>query len=91
MKIQKLLDKLKDILSADRQVQLEKYKSLKKVLKSLRAEKKGLEKDLSATDDSEKQQEISSRLKLISMQRKKGLKLLRELKDERRRANQRSE
>ena len=91
MKIQKLLDKLKDILSADRQVQLEKYKSLKKVLKSLRAEKKGLEKDLSATDDSEKQQEISSRLKLISMQRKKGLKLLRELKDERKRANQRSE
>jgi hypothetical protein len=91
MKIQKLLDKLKDILSADRQVQLEKYKSLKKVLKSLRAEKKGLEKDLSATDDSEKQQEISSRLKLISMQRKKGLKLLKELKEERRRANRRNE
>jgi len=91
MKIQELLDKLKDILSADRQVQLQKYKSLKKVLKSLRAEKKGLEKNLSATDDLEKQQELSSRLKLISMQRKKGLKLLRELKDERRRANQRSE
>jgi len=91
MKIQKLLDKLKDILSADRQAQLEKYKSLKKVLKSLRAEKKGLEKDLSATDDSEKQQEISSRLKLISMQRKKGLKLLKELKEERRRANRRNE
>jgi hypothetical protein len=86
MKIQKLLDKLKDILSADRQAQLEKYKSLKKVLKSLRVEKKGLEKDLSATNDEEKQQEISSRLKVISMQRKKGLKLLRELKEERRRA-----
>jgi hypothetical protein len=85
MKIQKLLDKLKDILSADRQVQLERYKSLKKVLKSLRAEKKGLEKDLSATDDREEQQEISSRLKVISMQRRKGLKLLRELKEERRR------
>jgi len=86
MKIQRLLDKLKDILSADRQAQLEKYKSLKKVLKSLRSEKRGLEKDLSATDDPEKQQEISSRLKVISMQRKKGLKLLRELKEERRRA-----
>ena len=87
MKIQKLLDKLKDILSADRQAQLEKYKSLKKVLKSLRVEKKGLEEDLSATNDAEKQQEISSRLKVISMQRKKGLKLLRELKEERRRAS----
>lgn len=85
MKIQKLLDKLKDILSADRQAQLEKYKSLKKVLKSLRVEKKGLEKNLSDTNDEEKQQEISSRLKVISMQRKKGLKLLRELKEERRR------
>ena len=83
MKIQKLLDKLKDILSADRHAQLEKYKSLKKVLKSLRVEKKGLEKELSDTNDAEKQQEISSRLKVISMQRKKGLKLLRELKEER--------
>ncbi len=86
MKIQQLLDKLKDILSADRQAQLEKYKSLKKVLKSLRIEKKGLEKDLTDTNDEEEQQEISSRLKVISMQRKKGLKLLRELREERRRA-----
>jgi len=86
MTIQKLLDKLKDILSADRQAQLEKYKSLKKVLKSLRIEKKGLEKDLTDTNDEEEQQEISSRLKVISMQRKKGLKLLRELREERRRA-----
>ena len=86
MRIQKLLDKLKDILSADRQAQLEKYKSLKSVLKSLRIEKKGLEKELADTKDEEKQQEISSRLKVISMQRKKGLKLLRELKKERRKA-----
>lgn len=85
MKIQKLLDKLKDILSADRHAQLEKYKSLKKVLKFLRIEKKGLEKELSDTIDAEKQQEISSRLKVISMQRKKGLKLLRELKEDRKR------
>jgi len=85
MKIQKLLDKLKDILSADRQAQLEKYKSLKKVLKALRLEKKGLERTLSDTTDEEKRQEISSRLKVISMQRKKGLRLLKELKEERKR------
>jgi hypothetical protein len=85
MKIQKLLDKLKDILSADRQAQLEKYKSLKKVLKLLRIEKKGLEKELSDTIDAEKQQEISSRLKVISVQRKKGLKLLKELREDRKR------
>lgn len=86
MKIKKLLDKLKDILSADRQAQLEKYKSLKSVLKSLRNEKKGLEKELADTRDEEKQQKLSSRLKVISMQRKKGLKLLRELKKERKKS-----
>lgn len=85
MKIQKLLDKLKDILSADRHAQLERYKSLKKVLKRLRMEKNGLKEQLSDTIDAEKQQEISSRLKVISMQRKKGLKLLKELKEERKR------
>lgn len=86
MKIQKLLNKLKDILNADRQAQLEKYKSLKKVLKSLRTEKKGLEKRLSDTTDEEQRQELSSRLKVISMQRKKGLNLLKELKEERKRS-----
>lgn len=83
MKIQKLLDKLKDILSADRQAQLERYKSLKKVLKKLRTEKNGLKEQLAETKDAEKQQEIASRLKVLSMQRKKGLKLLKELKEER--------
>lgn len=85
MKIQKLLDKLKDILSADRHAQLERYQSLKKVLKKLRMEKNGLKEQLSDTIDAEKQHEISSRLKVISMQRKKGLKLLKELKEERKR------
>jgi predicted phage-related endonuclease len=86
MKIQKRLSKLKDILNADRQVQLEKYKSLKKVLKSLRTEKKGLEKRLSDTTDEEQRQELSSRLRVISMQRKKGIRLLKELKEERKRS-----
>lgn len=85
MNNRKLLDKLKDILSADRKAQLKKYKSLKKVLKSLRIEKKGLEKKLSDTTDEEKRQEISSGLKVISMQRKKGLSLLKDLKEERKR------
>jgi hypothetical protein len=84
MKNQRLLDKLKDILSADRKAQLKKYRSLKKVLKLLRIEKKALEKELSEITDEENQQEISSRLKVISMQRKKGLKVLKELKEERR-------
>jgi hypothetical protein len=83
VKYQKLLNKLKDILSAKRQAQLEKYSSLKKVLKSLRSEQKKLEEEIATDIDDESRQEITSKLKVISKQRKKGLKVLRELKKER--------
>ena len=83
MKYQKLINKLKDILSAERQAQLEKYSSLKKVLKSLRSEKKKLEKEIVGDLDDDTRREITSKLKVISKQRKKGLKVLQELKEER--------
>ncbi len=83
MKYQKLLNKLKDILSAQRQAQLEKYSSLKKVLKALRAEKKKMEKEMAGDIDDETRHEITSKLKVISKQRKKGLEVLQELKKER--------
>jgi hypothetical protein len=88
MKVEKMLDKLKDILSADRKTQLAKYTSLKKVLKSLRIEKKKLEKELSCVIDEEAKHEIASRLKVISMQRKKGLKVLKELKKKHKQQNE---
>ena len=80
MKIKKLLDKLKNILNSEREAQLEKYKSLKKVLKALRFEKKQLEAEMAETDDTQRQEEIASRLKVIRVQRKKGLRLLEDLK-----------
>lgn len=83
MKIKLLLDKLSGILNDERKAQLEKYKSLKKVLKALRNEKVILEETLARTDDEELQHEIESRLQIISAQRKKGLKVLKELKEER--------
>ena len=83
MKAEKMLAKLKDILSAERHAQLEKYASLKKVLKALRDEKKKFEKKLESETDEAAQHEIASRLKVISKQRKKGLKVLQELKKER--------
>ena len=83
MKSQKLLNKLKDILSAKRQAQLEKYSSLKKVLKALRSEQKKLEEKFAADIDDETRHEITSKLKVITKQRRKGLKVLQELKKER--------
>ena len=79
----KLLNKLKDILSAERKAQLKKYASLKKVLKALRVEKSRLKEKLAGVSDEIERQEIENRLKVISVQRKKGLKVLKELKKER--------
>ena len=83
MKVKKLLDKLTDILSDERHAQMEKYKSLKKVLKALRVEKVKLEKELANTTDPQPRHDIESRLKIISKQRKKGLEVLKGLKKER--------
>jgi hypothetical protein len=83
MRVKKLLDKLKDILSAERNAQLEKYSSLKKVLKALRVEKTRLKKELAESSDENERQELATRLKVISAQRKKGLTVLKELKKER--------
>ena len=83
MKTKKLLGKLKSILSADRQAQLEKYASLKKVLKALRVQKHELSEQLSNAEDEDARKELASRLKVVSKQRKKGLIVLQELKDER--------
>ncbi|MDX2416092.1 MAG: hypothetical protein QNK19_01380 [Xanthomonadales bacterium] len=83
MRIKQLLDKLSEILDEERQAQLEKYKSLKKVLKALREEKSDLEVFLEKTEDEEIRHNIESRLKVVSAQRKKGLKLLKDLKKER--------
>jgi len=83
MKAKKMLNKLKDILSDERQAQLARYSSLKKVLKSLRNEKIRLEMKLAEARNEEDRQEIASRLEIVSAQRKKGLQLLKELKKER--------
>ena len=82
MKIKQLLDKLSGILDEDRKIQMEKYKSLKKVLKALRNEKVDLEITLKKTKDEETRHRIESRLKVVSAQRQKGLKVLKELKKE---------
>lgn len=83
MRVKQLLDKLSGILDEDRKVQLKKYKSLKKVLKALRVEKSDLENALEKTEDEETRHDIESRLKVVSAQRKKGLKVLKDLKQER--------
>ena len=83
MSTRKLLDKLKGILSAEHDAQQKKYKSLKKILKALRDENVHLKKEIERVTDEEDREHLEARLKVISMQRKKGLTLLKELKEER--------
>ena len=83
MKYQKMLNKLKDILSAKRKAQLKKYSSLKKVLRALREEKNKVEVELAGDIDDDTRSEMTSKLKVITKQRKKGLTVLKELKEER--------
>ena len=83
MKYKKMLNKLKDILSAKRKAQLKKYSSLKKVLRALHEEKKKIEVALAGDIDDDTRLEMTSKLKVISKQRKKGLTVLKELKEER--------
>ena len=80
MSIKSLLAKLTDLLNKERHVQIEKHKSLKKILKALRREKKALEESLAETGDSEQMHNIEARLKIVSAQRKKGLEVLKDLK-----------
>ncbi len=83
MKYQKMLNKLKDILSAKRKAQLKKYSSLKKVLRALHEEKKKIEVALAEDINDDTRHEMTSKLKVITKQRKKGLTVLKELKEER--------
>jgi hypothetical protein len=83
MKTKKLLSKLKDILDTKRKAQLAKYDSLKKVTKSLRAKKIELEGELEREMDKEVREEITSKLKIVKAQRKKAMKVLKQLKAER--------
>jgi len=83
MTIKDMLARLATILKEDRHIQIEKHKSLKKILKALKRERNSLEESLSETDDIEQKQAIEARLKIVSAQRKKGLDVLKVLKKDR--------
>ena len=72
MRVKKLLDKLKDILSAERHAQLEKYSSLKKVLKALRVEKSRLKEELAESSDENERQELATRLRSFPRNARRG-------------------
>ena len=82
MKLNKLLERLTELTDADRNEQLKQYSQLKKTLKQLRSKQKKLEEEIASEEDAKRCKELEEKLKIVSTQRRKGLDLLKELRDQ---------
>ena len=80
MATDKLVDKLSRFLDLDRQQQKEKRAKIRVLLKKLKKQQRTLEDKLEKTSDAGKRKRIKRDLKVLHAQRKKGVKLCREIK-----------
>ena len=82
MGTEKLLDKLGNLLDAKRHKQKKKHENLKKLLKKLKKRQEKHKKLLEAKQDPEGRKRIERTLKVIYTQRKKGIKLYKDISRE---------
>ncbi len=82
MGTEKLLDKLKNLLDAKRHKQKKKHEYLKKLLKKLKKRQEKHKKLLEAKKDLEGRKRIERTLKVIYAQRKKGIKLYKDISND---------
>ena len=80
MKTVRLLKKVEEILDAKKSKQREEKKCLKEVLGKLKKRKHKLEDKLKDASKASEKDRISKDLAIIRVQRKKGLKTLKNLK-----------
>ena len=80
MKLKKALNNLSFFLSAQQREQLEEYDSIKKVLKRLKQKRDHLRKRLDKSDNPNERKQLQKKLDVLTAQRQKGVKLLKELK-----------
>ena len=83
MKLKNILESIALLTAAEKDKQLEEYKQLKKLLKELRKKRNDLEEKIAGEDDIDQCKELQDKLKIIDTQRRKGLDLLKELKESR--------
>ncbi|WP_028469078.1 hypothetical protein [Neptunomonas japonica] len=77
-----LLKKVKSFLGTDRREQITKYESLKRLLKKLKIKQNLLKDKVKKESNKKTKKRLEEKLRVIKAQRKKGLKLLKELKSE---------
>ena len=82
MKLSKILKKINDILDDDRRGQLQEIESLKTSIKRLKKKQKEFEEECQKSMDDEEREKLQKKISIARAQRKKGLKLLKELKEE---------
>ena len=80
MKTGKLLQRTREIISKKKSKQRERVDSLKELLDALKKKKHKLNAKLKETKDRRDREQISKELAVIRVQRRKGLKILKEIK-----------
>ncbi len=80
MKLRKLIEKAEALLDPKERKRKAQKKNLKHVIKKLRKQEKALIKSLDSESSKEKSALIQDQVNLAHAQRKKGLKVLKELK-----------
>jgi len=80
MKATELLEKLKGYLGTERRAQIAKYDSIKHVLKKLKKKENALKDKLKKEQDEKARQRLKKEMNVLSAQRKKGVNVLKELK-----------
>lgn len=78
-----LREKLHRFLSRDFREQIEKRDKLKKLMGQMRKKQKKLEDELASEYDPLLQDELRTKIRLLEEQRRKGLDLLKALREER--------
>lgn len=80
MKIKTMVRKLRNYMDEDRKAQLRDYKAIKRVLAKLRHKRDHLQGQLAETSSAEDKARLQRKLLLVTEQRRKGLKMLGELR-----------
>lgn len=77
-----LFKAIKDFANTERREQITKYESLKRLLKKLKIKQNLLKEKVKSESNKKVKKRLEEKLRVLKAQRKKGLKLLKELKSE---------
>jgi predicted nucleic acid-binding Zn-ribbon protein len=80
MSINTLLEELTSYLLSDHREQLEKYDAIKNTLRKLKNKENNLKDKLKSSQDKDETEKLQKEFDILFVQRKKGIKLKKELK-----------